>query len=188
MNAEDGVTYTHSSDWSVTHYRAPLEGRVCDTDKGWKMFQGQCYLLLDSLASWHAQKAACESVGGLHSSLASIHHEKEHDFVVSLMPYEHSDPNSVSRYQYLWIGVQPDAVGPGGDPVIVNPTHWLDGSAISYTKWKTNQPTQNEGCSEIYRSASNNLLGEWHDNDCNALSRAVCKKPASVSTASVSTV
>jgi len=160
---------THSTDPNLRASCALAWG--CDFVKPWgggdvymmpklgKVFNGNEYILLETLDTWTAQKARCEELG---ANLVSILSKEEHAFVLSLRP---SAP--AARWQWMWIGMKPDMP----NNKIVNPTVWLDGSKIGYTNWARGQPSRNEGCSEIF-------VDQWHDNNCNAKSRAVCKKPA----------
>jgi len=52
-------------------------------------------------------------------------------------------------------------------------SRWIDGSAVSYSNWDTNQAVSStDGCAEIYGGTAY----RWHDNSCSAMSRTVCKR------------
>ncbi len=50
---------------------------------GWELFEGHCYLLVESIATWTDAEKDCNNKGG---HLASIHSEDESNFIRSLQP------------------------------------------------------------------------------------------------------
>ena len=76
---------------------------VCQHDRacpgGWNLFEGRCYLLVESSATWTDAEKDCNNKGG---HLASIHSADENSFIHSLY-----------SSNYLWIGGTDTAVEVG---------------------------------------------------------------------------
>jgi hypothetical protein len=66
---------------------------------GWILFDGHCYLMVESDTTWAAAEKDCNDKGG---HLASIHSADENNFIHSLFSYD-----------WLWIGGTDNAVEVG---------------------------------------------------------------------------
>ncbi len=78
---------------------APVGQHDRECPSGWQLFEGRCYLLVESSATWADAEKDCNYKGG---HLASVHSDDENSFIQSL--------NSSA---YLWIGGTDAAVEVG---------------------------------------------------------------------------
>ncbi|XP_061490952.1 pulmonary surfactant-associated protein A-like isoform X3 [Rhineura floridana] len=93
----------------------------------------------------------CQHYGG---SIATPMNEEENEAIVDILTLK-------NRYAYL--GLKAGSV-PGK-------FHYLDGSAVNYTKWYKNEPNGGgaEKCMEMYTD------GTWNDKTCNQHRLIVCE-------------
>ena len=120
------------------------------------------YKIYETATTYGAAKAQCESDG---THLAIPKSEAENDFIASLIPNED-----------IWIGI--NDIEEEGTYVTV------DGSAISYTNWKSGQPDNHIHSIEVNPDGEDGMMirdddKKWNDNPVNYLHKFVCSKSIS---------
>ena len=113
----------------------------------------ECVLQL----SWDASRSSCSCDNA--AELASIDTVDVNTLVSDLS----------GTVEKTWIG--------GSDAAIEDTWTWTDGTAWSYTNWKSGQP--NNGGTDGQNCLSMNTDGTWDDVDCTTLRQYVCTKPDS---------
>ena len=120
-------------------------GQIAMTDPA----TGHCYLLFTAPKSWAVAKTNCEAMAGFH--LARISSASEQTVV-----------DNVSGLDVSWIG--------GTDTGHEGTFLWDDGSALTYTNWKSMEP--DNGANEVGAVAENCIAldggfsGGWTDRPC----------------------
>ena len=106
--------------------------------------------------TWWEAELHCVSVG---ANLVSIHSLEEHNFVNSLI--KNFDPTQGST----WIGLTD--IHKEGEWM------WSDGSKVSFTQWKTNEPN-NYGGNEHCVHTNSGTAFKWNDSGCSHALTFVC--------------
>ncbi|MBN3307386.1 MRC1 protein, partial [Amia calva] len=137
----------------------PVKDQPSYCQNHWVPYAGHCYYLERSKKIWKEALSACHKEGG---DLASIHNIEEHSFVISQLGYMSSDE--------LWIGLN--------DQKMSMLFEWSDRSHVTFTKWKTGEPSHaislQEDCVLMKGEE-----GKWADHVCEKPYGYICKKKAS---------
>ncbi|KAL8575205.1 hypothetical protein ACOMHN_042326 [Nucella lapillus] len=138
-------------------------GKVWGCPRGWRGFNGQCYVFsYVHRVNWKTAFSRCTQYG---AAMVSIHNDAENKFVFSLLPN--------SYHGVTWIGLN--------DQSQEGSFLWTDSSAVTYTQWNNHEPNNihNEDCVIMYRNA------RWTDYKCTStnVDGFFCKKPMSLQNA-----
>merc|ERR1712215_74176 len=122
--------------------------------EGWEPYGDNCYKVLTVNQTWRESKMNCEDLDG---NLASIHSEKENEFL-----------HHLAGEAFTWVG--------GNDIKSENSWVWSDGTSINYKNWAEGEPNNfgEEDCLDI----NHHDYGLWNDDQCDYHLQAICKKPA----------
>ncbi|XDV50455.1 hypothetical protein PO909_019511 [Leuciscus waleckii] len=118
---------------------------------GWTNFGLRCYKYFSHSVNWITAEKNCQSLG---ANLASVHNERENEFLLGLLP------STIS-----WVGAN-DAVQDGE-------WLWSDGTVYDYTNWCSEEPNNsggNEDCLEINWTTNHC----WNDASCTSTKNYVC--------------
>ncbi|KAK6757128.1 hypothetical protein RB195_015134 [Necator americanus] len=115
---------------------------------GWNYFNGtnMCYKEFLNESVFDEAEAICRGYGG---HLASIHSAEQDNFLFAMKK------SKLSTTIGLKFG--------GGCEVDSRTKHWVDGSAVDYESWHSNQP-DNWKCNE--NCGAKNWVGNWNDVMC----------------------
>ncbi|CAH1785530.1 unnamed protein product [Owenia fusiformis] len=122
----------------------------------WVGYDVSCYLFRPKESLSHGDaEVACQA---LDARLVSVHSDEETNFIVSRLAKTISYTCWVGLMKSLSRGYQ-----------------WKDGSAVEYTNWGENQPsdvdgTQDKNCVQMW------LSGKWSDVQCTASRGYICKR------------
>ncbi|XP_077481335.1 lymphocyte antigen 75 isoform X2 [Stigmatopora argus] len=141
----------------------------------WVQREQLCYAFDMSFYNYsvHQMRRAEEICAALGAEVLSIKSKEENDFVSK---YVSDDPLITSR---VWLAVDLDAKGA--------PVKWRDGSALSYSNWKSHALAKPEGspCAVMVAAAATADDGDgggWSLVGCeSSLGRVVCQTPAGAS-------
>ncbi|XP_061133467.1 lymphocyte antigen 75 [Syngnathus typhle] len=171
---QDGAI-CYSTNISSPFQRAKLQASVqvndCPQSNGtskWVQRNDRCYAFDMSFYNYSVYdmqqaKSICQS---MDAQLLSVKSKEENDFVAK---YVSDDPLITSR---LWLGVALDAQG--------SPKAWEDGSALSYSNWKSGALVSAARQKEVLCAVmATEDGGSWGVVSCQAsLSRVVCQTGA----------
>ncbi|PIK36791.1 Lectin [Apostichopus japonicus] len=134
--------------WPNQDYTSIMNG--CKDN--FERFYTNCYLHVTTPGNFSEQQAVCMGYG---ADLASIQTEEENDFIADITDNVRS-----------WIGGKFD---PNTDSFM-----WVDGSAMSLTKWRKREPNRWGGKEDCVET---NFIrrGLWNDHFCVRQKAAVCK-------------
>ncbi|XP_065644833.1 macrophage mannose receptor 1-like isoform X3 [Hydra vulgaris] len=121
---------------------------------GWLKNAGYCYLYQNSTKNYQDSLLSCQSYGG---SLLSVEDQVENAYILNFII-----SNNLQSIT-IWIGLH--------DNEALRKFEWLDGTPLSYTNWRANEPNnlnRNEHCVEISK-------GGWNDNSCEKSFCYICK-------------
>ncbi|XP_041476506.1 uncharacterized protein LOC121424795 [Lytechinus variegatus] len=129
---------------------------ICDS--GWTRNRNGCYKLVESTSKFRESMKACRA---LHddADLASVADQEENDFLLTL------SRRTLAHNNY-WIGLT--------DMNEEGTWEWSDGSVVSYTNWKSGEPS---GGSEHCAALSWSSDGIWNDATCWTSYGYFCKYP-----------
>ncbi|KAM4579537.1 C-type lectin domain family 4 member E-like [Fundulus diaphanus] len=132
--------------------------------EGWGSFQGRCYLLSTTTATWQRAEDQCKTLGG---HLLVLNNEEELDYISRIVEI---------KYHY-WIG-------------LVERQHegqwsWVDGTDFDSTPkfWDQGQPDNwdfrenGEDCGQLHGSLRRKRK-LWNDADCSLLYKYICEAKA----------
>ncbi|MBL8815784.1 MAG: DUF1080 domain-containing protein [Planctomyces sp.] len=111
-----------------------------------RMFRGRAYAVYTEPLSWQQAKTRCEWLGG---KLVSVKSQELNDFLVGLI--------SESTVQSVWVG--------GSDQDLEGTWRWQDGTAITYTVWRSGHPENVIGAEDYLMltlaNGTRGLRSEW---------------------------
>ncbi|XP_035219428.1 macrophage mannose receptor 1-like isoform X2 [Stegodyphus dumicola] len=159
-NQNYGVICKRSNDHEFTSPAPTAFSGNCQ--KGWYLLGNKCYIIFGQHGFgkliWHDAKRACEKHGAV---LATIHSEKEQNFLTDLMIEAGSD---------IWIGLQSHNLG--------TIFKWADGTRLDYTNWNADnvksKALTRDVCLEIMNKFEAD--GKWEWQECYKKSAYVCEK------------
>ncbi|XP_072326968.1 lectin-like [Scyliorhinus torazame] len=121
------------------------------------VYFGRCFTLVSEKKNWLDAEAHCQKLApGGH--LASIHCEKQFDFIISTIP------KVSNKHLIVWIGL--NDIKAEGNHI------WIDGTPTDFTKWHKDEPNNmgNEDCVQI----EERTISSWNDMHCGHLYSSIC--------------
>ncbi|XP_074508866.1 low affinity immunoglobulin epsilon Fc receptor-like [Sebastes fasciatus] len=128
---------------------------------GWVLFQSNCYLFWTSdyysyWRTWQGSRAQCRD---MKADLVVIESQEEQEFINN-----HTKDYSDDNHGY-WIGLSK-----------TDTWTWVDGSNVTLTYWKTQQPGYRRSCALSQPRAD--PLANWHKASCDMKNRWICETRA----------
>ncbi|KAJ7326609.1 hypothetical protein JRQ81_016368 [Phrynocephalus forsythii] len=125
---------------------------------GWRLYQGQFYLLSQESKTWHAAEQACWASG---AHLTSVTSRQEMDYL-----------SKESRGETFWIGLS--------DQGKEGTWTWVDGTKYNrdVSFWAQGQPDNWHGAPGHREDCVHVAKGQWNDISCTYSYRSFCKKAA----------
>ncbi|XP_069825427.1 CD209 antigen-like protein E isoform X2 [Dendropsophus ebraccatus] len=128
-------------------------GTICTPcPSGWNRIGCSCYFASEEKTTWEEARCKCAH---MKSVLVMVKDKAEADILNQL--YKEN-----RRY---WIGLR-------RDPNAINTWKWLDGSKLTVTNWRPNQPDNFHNREHCGESQS----GPWNDIHCTDQLYFICKK------------
>ncbi|KAM7380146.1 hypothetical protein PAMP_003459 [Pampus punctatissimus] len=127
------------------------QNKTCPT--GWRMFSCTCYFISNTTDSWEKGRQDCRDRGG--------------DLVVIDSPEEQEFLNKIAKN--AWIGLS--------DKEKEGTWKWTDGTPLTLTYWRTNQPDNGGGDPQWGEEDCAHMTptNEWNDLSCDASLRWICR-------------
>lgn len=125
----------------------------------WTRFKSYCYLVSNSIKTWHQAQAYCRSLKG---ELVKINSAEENEFVLALIR------RRAPALKQVWIGLNLDSN--------LNQYLWSDLSTPVYRNWAQNEPNgfASEPCSNMWVAGYAGITGHWNDLPCRVISHRPC--------------
>ncbi|XP_043940341.1 adhesion G protein-coupled receptor E2-like isoform X2 [Protopterus annectens] len=120
----------------------------------WKRFESKCYRMSQDTKRWIFAKNSCSMLG---AKLVIIKSKEEQNFLRTL-----------TNQNISWIGLS--------SPNKKNIWQWVDGSNVSLSFWKYDNPTISSGQKQTCVQITEN--GEWSTESCTESLQYVCEKDA----------
>ncbi|XP_077993134.1 macrophage mannose receptor 1-like [Glandiceps talaboti] len=147
-------------DYTLTGYLCQHEADIpikCDEDDRWSSVNDKCYIYVDQWITWDSAQTYCEAMG---ADLVIVDNQYVQDYLEAMS----------AKFQGItWLGASDTITN------VVGSFAWIDGSALTYTNWKSGQPNAQytTNCAQIYHAND----GQWNVQDCTLNRNFVCQKP-----------
>ncbi|KAK5866354.1 hypothetical protein PBY51_020551 [Eleginops maclovinus] len=132
--------------------QAPLSPSQIMCPKGWKLFQGRCYMYVNSDLTWSQAQSNCAAVG---SMLVSVHSTQEYGFLQRLTSNYNSE---------VWLG----------GFYLQDQWLWLDGSWFYNNTWASHSEDSSNPCLML------NSNEGYSNYQCNNYIPSICVKNSNV--------